>query len=422
MAVAATSIFTKSGKKTSAESRDKYTSKRLSRFLSRETLESDGYDRIEEFDEPEIPRSKVKRQPSRASLKMDLGHRRDEEPHSGVLPPELPLGGARRGGGMLRREMTELDFRGYMQARGQQQQQQQQQSGGQKLFGAQGVNARPWEAAAARAKSPLGVPLWGRERALSPLARALSPVRGSGGDGGRFPSEENGRFPGGTRVLPSEHRESRSGSRGAAAAAARDKGFAPAAPPPDRYPSLDLRNDKRKSLYETDLLIRQQLVAGGGGGSGGDYRRRSYHELSDIDRIDQQQHHHHGGGGHNSRNFQHSGRKATTPAEASPTAAMIVHGRNGYKHIPEPHRYPGLDRDNAARMNPLGPLPFKPAAAAVFHHNHRSGPLSFERPAMYRHSYADPSPPGVAVFPRGVVTGGPPAIGGRFGLASLKPY
>jgi hypothetical protein len=187
----------------------------------------------------------------------------------------------------------------------------------------------------------------------------------------------------------------------------------------DRYPSLDLRNDKRKSLYETDLLIRQQLVAGGSG----DYRRRSYHELSDIDRIDQQQQPHSGAAANNSRNFQHSGRKIAEPTP------IVVHGhshghghvgpvRNVYKQIPESHRYPGLDRDNAAaRMNPLAPLPFKAGGPAAFHHHHpRGGPLSFDRPAMYRHSYADPSPPG---FSRGVTAA---AAGGRFGLASLKPY
>ena len=430
---AATSMFTKSGKKTSPESRDKYTSKRLSRFLSRETLESDGYDRIEEFDEPDPQqqqRNKVKRQPSRASLKVDLvQHRCEEEPpahhHRGAAsPPELlppTVGGLRRGGGggLLRREMTELDFRGY---RGHQ-----QASGGiQKLFGVPGELRAPWETAAARAKSPMGLPLWGRERALSPLARALSPARGHAV--GRFPGEElAGRFPGGTRVLTSEyeqqqHRKSRSGSRGAVGALHRErssleKGYAAGPPPPpDRYPSLDLRNEKRKSLYETDLLVRQQLVAGGGGGGAADYRRRSYHELSDVDRIDQQ----HNNNSNNSRNFQHSGRKATTALVAA-EQMVVSSGRTAYKHIPEPHRYPGLDRDNAPRMNPLAPLPFKPSGPVPFHHhpNHRSGPLSFDRPAMYRHSYADPSPPG-ANFPR--VAAGPPAGGGRFGLASLKPY
>jgi hypothetical protein len=152
------------------------------------------------------------------------------------------------------------------------------------------------------------------------------------------------------------------------------------------------------------MLVRQQLMSGGGGNA--DYRRRSYHELSDIDRIEQQ----HSSG--NSRNFQHSGRKAMAPAEQ-----VMAHAGNriAYKHIPDPHRYPGLDRDNAARMNPMAaPLPFKAGGGSAAYHHFRSGPHSFDRPAMYRHSYADPSPPG-ANFPRVVAAG-------RFGLASLKPY
>merc|ERR1719361_652364 len=51
-------MFVKSGKKSSPDS--KLQSKRLSRFLSRETLESDGYDHIEEFDNETVERQRTK--------------------------------------------------------------------------------------------------------------------------------------------------------------------------------------------------------------------------------------------------------------------------------------------------------------------------------------------------------------------------
>ena len=335
-------MFTKSGKKSSNESKEKYTSRRLSRFLSRETLESDGYDKIEEFDEPDPQRNKVKRNPSRTSLKLDF--RKEAE-----KAPEVPPGPRR---GMLRREVTELDFKGYMQS---------YKNGGGDGFSKKYI--------------PRQGPIWGgKERAMSPN-RALSPVRRGGGfiDDERFPA---------TKVIPAEFRRERSslGQGG-----------------DQRYPSLDLRNDKRKSLFESDL--RKQYEPGQ------DYRRRSYHELSDIDKLEP------------SRNFQHSGRKVPT-AVGEPLGLPSRTGRNlppNYRQLPDQQRYPGLDRENS-RIN-LGPLPFKPG----FVNRGGGPPLPFDhpanRPAMYRHSYAEPNPPQsfarVSPSPHGA---------GRFGLASLKPY
>ena len=264
-------IFTKSGKKTSSENKDKYTSKRLSRFLSRETLESDGYDKIEEFDEPDPQRNKVKRNHSRTSLKLDF---RKEEKGG-------PEGGRR---GLLRREVTELDIKGYMQ-----------QSYG------DGFSRKyiPRQQG----------PVWNKERAMSPV-RALSPGRG------RFPEED--RFQP-TKVIPSEYRREiiRTGTG------------------ETRYPSLDLRNDKRKTLFESE--VRKQYD------QGQDYRRRSYHELSDIDKIDP-----------TSRNFQHSGRKV--PAEPIGLPSRVPRNMAAYKQIPDQQRYPGLDRENS-RINPLAKNP-----------------------------------------------------------------
>ena len=343
-------MFTKSGKKSNNESKEKYTSRRLSRFLSRETLESDGYDKIEEFDEPDPQRNKVKRNPSRTSLKLDMRKLEAEK------APEVPPGPRR---GMLRREVTELDFKGYMQTY--------------KNNGGHHVGPHPHGGDGFSKKYiPRQGPIWPhKERALSPT-RALSPVRRGGGG---FVEDE--RFPS-TKIIPAEFRRERSslGQGG-----------------DQRYPSLDLRNDKRKSLFESDL--RKQYEPGQ------DYRRRSYHELSDIDKLEP------------SRNFQHSGRKMPV---GEPIGLPSRNGRNlphNYRQLPEQQRFPGLDRENS-RMN-LGPLPFKPG------HVSRGPPLPFDhpanRPAMFRHSYAEPNPP--QSFAR--VSPGPHGAG-RFGLASLKPY
>merc|ERR1712038_978606 len=99
-------MFVKSGKKSSPDS--KLQSKRISRVLSRETLESDGYDHIEEFEEVDKQRAKVKRQPSRTSLKLNFlrsgsRDRREEEDDSHHAHPQEPGPGPRRG--FMRREM-----------------------------------------------------------------------------------------------------------------------------------------------------------------------------------------------------------------------------------------------------------------------------------------------------------------------------
>ena len=348
-------IFTKSGKKSSLETKDKYTNnRRLSRFLSRETLESDGYDKIDEFDEPDPQRNKVKRNHSRTSLKLDM---RKEE-----VGPEVPPGPRR---GMLRREVTELDFKGYRQANNQ-----------------DGFS---------RKYIPRQGPVWPgpKERAMSPV-RALSPVRGS-----RFVEEGERFHHPATKVIPAEYR--------------RDGAHNHHHDHHQRYPSLDFRNDKRKTVFESDLRKLHYEP-------GQDYRRRSYHELSgDIDKLD-------------ARNFQHSGRKVA----GEPLGLPIINPRSykplpetpraykplpepprNYKPLPEHQRYPGLERENS-RLN-LGPAPYKSAGYPA-----RNGPLPFDhpgnRPAMYRHSYAETSTP--SSFARV----SPSPLGGRFGLASLKPY
>ena len=347
-------MFVKSGKKTSPDS--KLQSKRLSRFLSRETLESDGYDHIEEFEEVEKQRTKVKRQPSRTSLKLD--YRRNNSRDSGRgeddCPPEPPPGPRR---GFLRREMTELDMKGYMQSKG-------QPEGFSKKY-----NSRP---------QPLWAPPGPRERAMSPGRN-------------RFAGEE--RYPTTKVLAPEFKKETKGGMRG------------PSVPPDNRYPSLDLRNEKRKSLYEGagEVMRRHHPEPNT------DYRRRSYHELSDIDKLE-----------HSHRNFQHSGRKVAAEPIGLPsrTARMAEQPARGYKHLPDHQRFPGLDRDTA-RPSPLTQGPFK---TSLYHPNTNRGPRSFDhpstRPAMFRHSYAEPSPP-IPGYTRLSPT---PHGHGRFGLASLKPY
>merc|ERR1711963_1229595 len=83
----------------------------------------------------------------------------------------------------------------------------------------------------------------------------------------------------------------------------------------NRYPSLDLRNEKRKSMYEGagDVIARRHpphppLHPQ----PNTDYRRRSYHELSDVDKLDMA-----------ARNFQHSGRKV--PAEPLGLPSRLPH-------------------------------------------------------------------------------------------------
>ena len=243
--------------------------------------------------------------------------------------------------------------------------------------------------------SPVGhqQPLWAvpRER-----ERALSPARP------RF-VETGERFPA-TKVLAPEFRK---------------EAKLPAPPPPseNRYPSLDFRSDKRKSMYEGagDVMGRYPPEPNT------DYRRRSYHELSDVDKID-----------HQARNFQHSGRKM--PVEPLGLPSRLPHRMpqeprgysqepsRGYKQLGDVQRYP--ERELPSRK-PLGPMPYK---NTMYHPGPMPmprdprGPRSFDhpgsRPAMFRHSYAEPSGSGggfarVSPAPHGH---------GRFGLASLKPY
>ena len=366
-------IFVKSGKKTNEEKKDKFQSKRLSRFLSRETLESDGYDHIEEFEEVEAAkaRAKVKRQPSRTSLKLDYRRAGSRDSGRGDEEPPEPPPGPRRG--FLRREVTELDMKAYRH----------------------GPN-HPQEGFSKKYHSPVGhsghpQPLW-----AMPRERALSPSRSRFIEAG----ERMERYPA-TKVLSPEFRK---------------EAKLPAPPPPgeNRYPSLDFRTDKRKSMYEGagDVLGRYPPEPNM------DYRRRSYHELSDVDKLD-----------HQARNFQHSGRKV--PAEPLGLPSRLPHRMpqeppsRGYKQLGEVQRgFTGLDRE-PPRSKPLGPVPYK---NTMYHPGPMPlprdprGPRSFDhpgsRPAMFRHSYAEPSGAGSS-FAR---VSPAPHNHGRFGLASLKPY
>ena len=271
-------MFVKSGKKSSQDRPGRaIQSKRLNRFLSRETLgESDGYDKIEELEEVERQRNKVMRQPSRTSLKLS----RDRE-------EEAP----RRG--LMRREVTEVDLKGYMRA----------DTGFSRKYSS---------------------PVWAGPR---------------------------DRYEG-TKVLMPEFRSARD----------------------NRYPSLDLRNEKRKSMYEGagDVIARRHPPHHPHHPPhhhypqpNTDYRRRSYHELSDVDKLDMA-----------ARNFQHSGRKmCPEPLGLGPRPTNV----RPYRIIPDQQRYPGLDRDTSRQ-------PFK----NTIYHPSRT-PRSFDnRPAMLRHSYAEP--------------------------------
>ena len=155
-----------------------------------------------------------------------------------------------------------------------------------------------------------------------------------------------------------------------------------------------------------------------------DYRRRSYHELGDIEKLD----HAHGPG---ARNFQHSGRRMNPEPIGLPSRAPRGHAGPGprgpgYRLLPDGQRFPGLDRDNSRPLPgyPGHPPPFKNTA---YHpgQGQGGGPRSFDhgggagaRPAMFRHSYAEPSGAGSS-FAR---VSPAPHNHGRFGLASLKPY
>ena len=238
--------------------------------------------------------------------------------------------------------MTDLDLKGYMQSKG---------DGFSKKY-----TPSPW--------SPPGMV---RERALSPGRP-------------KYHDHEDPRFQS-TKILMPEFRGH---------------------PADNRYPSLDMRNEKRKSMYEGagDVLARrQELARRHYPEHHNDYRRRSYHELSDVDKIDHSA----------ARNFQHSGRKlCPDPIGLPARGPMPSRGQPGYRIIPSEQRYPGLDRENSRHGA------FK---NTLYHPNVPTrGPWSFDhpgnRPAMFRHSYAEPSP--MQHFPPG-----PP---GRFGLTSLKPY
>jgi len=379
-------MFVKSGKKSSSDNKDKFQSKKLSRFLSRETLESDGYDHIEEFEEVEKPRVKVKRNPSRTSLKLDYKRTTSKDSgkgDEGEISPDPPSVPRRN---FLRREVTELDLKGYKNSKT-----------NMEGFSKKYSGARPAQAGASQA-------LW----ALPGLSRerALSPVRN------RFAGEE--RYPAPvTKVLSPEYRkESKSALR-----AVLSGGGPPG--PDNRYPSLDYRSDKRKSLFDGngEVMRRNHYPE-----PNTDYRRRSYHELSDIDKLEHA----------SPRNFQHSGRKVSAePIGLLPSRISRVENSKSYKQLPEKQRYPGLDRETARNHTTVmqaGPAPSQPFKNTVYHPSNgmhvgvgsrgsRSHDHPGARPAMFRHSYAEPH-----VNPSGFARVSPVPTGGRFGITSMKPF
>ena len=328
---------------------------------------------------------------------MKLDYRRQEDPLP-EIPGGPPSGGPRRG--MLRREMTELDMKGYMQA---------QQNRGHHF---QPADPRASQGLS-RKYNPRQGPVWlpggppppqmhhgphGRnDRSLSP-ARALSPMRSgpgrftpSAGPHGHPNGHDDDRFPVTKIILPEYNRKDMRG---------------PPSQSADRYPSLDLRNEKRKSMFEQEMRNFEM-------GGHTDYRRRSYHELSEVDKLDPPI----------TRNFQHSGRKMGN--EPAPLG-LPSRTRNimSYKQLPDQQRFPGLDRENS-RINSMGPIPFKsiPYNSKPIPFDHPSNRASFDhhmsaanRPAMYRHSYAETSPPPAFIPP-------PQHMPGRgYGLSSLKPF
>ncbi len=176
----------------------------------------------------------------------------------------------------------------------------------------------------------------------------------------------------------------------------------------NRYPSLDMRSEKRKSLYELqeEAAARVAIAA--------DLRRRSYHELSNPELLHPmgapmpphmgvQPHHfnpHH--------NFQHSGKKLTSKdakkqqkqqqqqmAAAHAAAAAAMSGVAA-----PPMMHPGIPPWAAAPGAPGGPPGGYPPPSPM-------GPPSL---------HGAPAPPPMGHPPH-------PAAAGRFGMPpQMRPY
>ncbi len=154
----------------------------------------------------------------------------------------------------------------------------------------------------------------------------------------------------------------------------------------NRYPSLDLRSDKRKSLYELQEEAAARVA---------DLRRRSYHELSNpelLHPMGQQHHGHHHHHQINPHNFQHSGKKS----------------KEGKRQQQQ--------QQQQQRMNLGGPLPphlmgMHPPPWAYPPHPHHQPPPMGGPPSIHGGGGGGRHPP-------------PPPLHhmGRFALPPMRPY
>lgn len=138
----------------------------------------------------------------------------------------------------------------------------------------------------------------------------------------------------------------------------------------NRYPSLDMRSDKRKSMYELQEP---------------DLRRRSYHELNNPEMLNQMSAH----------NFQHSGKKSKDSKlprnlHPRPHPHLIAMGPP-----PPPHGWGGHDPRGYPGFHPPPPPPGMHHPGPPMGHPHHPH-------QMHHHGRQPPM--------------------GRFGLAPIRPY
>lgn len=191
----------------------------------------------------------------------------------------------------------------------------------------------------------------------------------------------------------------------------------------NRYPSLDQRSDKRKSLYELQDDVNRA-----------DLRRRSYHELGNRDPLPvvhdpllggpHPLHHHPphqamiapGGNGKSSHshNFQHSGKKSSKEIIKSNKK------QQDYK------RYPGLDLSNKQNPGPPPPpqvAPPPPMHHHPHHHHHPAhGPWQDPRVNPHFYPHGPPPPQMLPGRPHPHHHGSHPAQMGRYGIPPMRPY
>ena len=181
----------------------------------------------------------------------------------------------------------------------------------------------------------------------------------------------------------------------------------------NRYPSLDLRSEKRKSLYEMQ-----------DDGHRPDLRRRSYHELNNPELL-----HPPALNPPLPRNFPHSGKKSGGKEPSISSNGSGSHGGSKAKQMHHPGVIAAMPPP--PHWNPhLHPHPHPHPAEMVPHpHHHRGGGGPFyPHPAMVGphpgmpghpmgHMHGGPMHPGA-----GMMQGPPGGPGGRFGIAPLRQY